>query len=53
MNGGQFSSARGLSFFDAAVLRGTLGDYLLRGGYVATLDVPASDGMMLICAQEI
>lgn len=48
MNGGQFSVARGLSSSDAAKLRGALGDYLLRGGYMATLDLPASDGMMLM-----
>lgn len=48
MNGGQFSVARGLSSSDAAKLRGALEDYLLRGGYMATLDLPVSDGMMLM-----
>ena len=38
----------GFSSSDAALLRNMLGDYLLRGGYMAALSLPAADGMMLM-----
>lgn len=43
-----FAATEGPSSADAAALRGALGDYLLRGGYMAALDLPAPDGMMLM-----
>ncbi len=46
--GGAFANADGFSSSDAALLRNALGDYLLRGGYMATLSLPAVDGMMLM-----
>ena len=42
------SRLQGLSSADAAVARGALSEYLLRGGYMAALDLPVSDGMMLM-----
>lgn len=42
------SASDGFSSTDAAVLRNALNDYLLRGGYIAALKLPAVDGMMLM-----
>lgn len=42
------SDKSGFSSSDAALLRNALGDYLLRGGYMAALSLPAADGMMLM-----
>ena len=41
-------SSNGFSSAEAAVLRNALSDYLLRGGYMAALTLPAVDGMMLM-----
>ena len=46
--GGNLSNSKGLSSADAAILRGELSEYLLRGGYMAALDLSVSDGMMLM-----
>lgn len=41
-------SSNGFSSTEVAVLRNALSDYLLRGGYMAALTLPAVDGMMLM-----
>lgn len=46
--GTSFSNAAGLSSSDSALLRRALGDFLLRGGYMAALDLPIQDSMMLV-----
>ena len=38
----------GLSSADQALLRNSLQGYLLRGGYIAPLSLPAADGMLLL-----
>ena len=38
----------GFSSAEAATLRNALGRYLLRGGYISALSLPASDAMMLM-----
>ena len=38
----------GFSPAEAATLRNALGQYLLRGGYISALSLPASDAMMLM-----
>lgn len=48
MGDADLSSSKGFSSSDAAVARGALSEYLLRGGYMAALDLPVSDGMMLM-----
>ena len=42
------SLSGGLSSSDNAVLRNALQDYLIRGGYIAALSLPAPEGMMLM-----
>ena len=42
------SLSGGLSSCDNAVLRNALQDYLIRGGYIAALSLPAPEGMMLM-----
>ena len=42
------NASDGFSSTDAAVLRNALNDYLLRGGYIAALKLPAVEGMMLM-----
>lgn len=42
------SLSDGLSSSDNAVLRNALQDYLIRGGYIAALSLPAPEGMMLM-----
>ena len=46
--GAAIANAGGFSSSDAALLRNALGDYLLRGGFMAALSLPAADGMMLM-----
>ena len=46
--GRAIGQATACSSADAAVLRGALRDYLLRGGYFAALALPVADGMMLM-----
>ena len=45
----QFVAESGaFSSLDVAALRNALGDYLLRGGFMAALSLPAAEGMMLM-----